>query len=280
LKLKFELIFFFQKLAAFCDNSSSLSIPILFTGLFARNMSERSANLSAGTSPEKSFYEGERSSPDLHKAATKSRKKKNSDDDDEDFATEEATSKRKKPAMVSKEYESKHPKKGTRKVPASTAAKKGMTITLEEPSGSKAKAKAPGKKRERKQTAHVIFKPTSMRRDDATDDEEEPAANPPPAKQQKIMADAIKTSTSSKTKKATTTRPKRTTRDVSAKEKNKAPVPEEEIDDEPQVLKKLRPKLPEHDDTHPVAEDMKARRDSGLRQWRLNDPYSIRRKTA
>jgi hypothetical protein len=154
-----------------------------------------------------------------------------------------------------------------------------MSLTLEEPSGSK--AKVAGKKRERKQTAHVIFKPTFMRRDDATDDEEaEAATNPPPAKQQKLMASAMKSSTSSKTKKATTTRPKRTTRDVSAKEKNKAPVPEADVDDEPVVLKKLRPKLPDHDDTHPIAEDMKARRDNGLRKWRENDPYSIRRKIA
>ena len=70
-------------------------------------------------------------------------------------------------------------RRAPKKFPASTAAKQGKTITPEEPTGSKSKAKAPGKKRERKQTAHVIFKPTSMRRDDATDDEE-PAANPPP----------------------------------------------------------------------------------------------------
>ena len=73
----------------------------------SQNVSERSADLSAGTSPEESFYEGERSSPDLPKAATKSRKKRNLDDDDEDFAAEEAISKRKKLVVVSKEYESK-----------------------------------------------------------------------------------------------------------------------------------------------------------------------------
>ena len=36
-----------------------------------------------------------------------------------------------------------------------------------------------------------------------------------------------------------------------------------EEEDEEQVLRKLKPKIPDHNDAHPVAEDMKLRRDSG-----------------
>ena len=46
------------------------------------------------------------------------------------------------------------------------------------------------------------------------------------------------------------------------------------------MLKKLRPFLPAHDETHPVAEDMKKRKDKGLRKWRAADPYAARRRTA
>ena len=75
--------------------------------------------------------------------------------------------------------------------------------------------------------------------------------------------------------------PKRNTRSIPAAEKNKAPVPEvaAEEDDEGQVLRKLKPKIPDHNDAHPVAENMKLRKDAGLMQWRLSDPYAIRRRT-
>ena len=43
-------------------------------------------------------------------------------------------------------------------------------------------------------------------------------------------------------------------------------------DDEGQVLRKLKPKIPDHNDAHPVAENMKIRKDSGLRLWRESDP--------
>ena len=62
--------------------------------------------------------------------------------------------------------------------------------------------------------------------------------------------------------------PKRNTRNIPAGEKNKAPVPEtiaEEEDDEEHVLRKLKPKIPDHNDAHPVAENMKLRKDAGLR---------------
>ena len=76
--------------------------------------------------------------------------------------------------------------------------------------------------------------------------------------------------------------PKRNTRSIPAAEKNKARVPEvaAEEDDEGQVLRKLKPKILDHNDAHPVAKNMKIRRDSGLRLWRMTDPYAARRRTA
>ena len=50
---------------------------------------------------------------------------------------------------------------------------------------------------------------------------------------------------------ASKTAPKRSTWNIPAVEKNKAPVPEvEEEDAEAQVLRKLKPKIPDHDDNH------------------------------
>ena len=51
-------------------------------------------------------------------------------------------------------------------------------------------------------------------------------------------------------------KPKRNTRSIPAEEKNKAPVPEAaaEEDDDSVVLRKLKPKIPDHNDAHPVAE--------------------------
>ena len=106
------------------------------------------------------------------------------------------------------------------------------------------------------------------------EEEEEPAA--PPAKSQKLMADAIKTGAApSKPKSAPKPKapaqapqpsvPKRSTRNIPAAEKNKAPVPEVQEDDEPLVLRKLKPKITGHNDDHPVAENMKLRKDAGLR---------------
>ena len=75
--------------------------------------------------------------------------------------------------------------------------------------------------------------------------------------------------------------PKRNTRSIPAAEKNKTPAPEvaADEDDEGQVLRKLKPKIPDHNDAHPVAENMKIRRDSGLRLWRETNPYATRRRT-
>ena len=57
-------------------------------------------------------------------------------------------------------------------------------------------------------------------------------------------------------------------------------MPEANVDEEPLVLRKLKPKIPDHDDAYPVAENMMLRKDKGLRQWRLSDPYAARRRTA
>ena len=54
---------------------------------------------------------------------------------------------------------------------------------------------------------------------------------------------------------------------------------DEEEDAEAQVLRKLKPKIPDHDDSHPVAEDMSIRKDAGLRLLRQSDPYAVRRRT-
>ena len=103
--------------------------------------------------------------------------------------------------------------------------------------------------------------------------EEEEVAAPAP-KAQKLMGDAIRSGAApSKPKEAPKAAapnpkaaPKRNTRNIPAGEKNKAPVPEaaleEEDDDETHVLRKLKPKIPDHNDVHPVAEDMKLRKDA------------------
>ena len=124
----------------------------------SQNMSEENAELSAGSSPAASFYEGERSSPDLPKAATRTRRKKTSDSEDEDFVASEATSKKKK--VVAKEYgkaASSRPsvkdKTAVKKVP-----KKSMTFTLEEPSDTEIAATGKKKKRPRKTIAHRVLK--------------------------------------------------------------------------------------------------------------------------
>ena len=88
------------------------------------------------------------------------------------------------------------------------------------------------------------------------------------------MGDAIRSgAASSKPKEApkaapkAKSAPKRNTRSIPAAEKNKAPVPNvaEDSDEEGEVLRKLKPKIPDHNDAHPVAEDMRIRKDSGLR---------------
>ena len=125
---------------------------------------------------------------------------------------------------------------------------------------------AEGKKRKEmvKKTVDRVLGKASIMEDE---EEEEEVAAPAP-KAPKLMGDAIRTgAAASKAKPAPKPKPKRNTRSIPATEKNKAPVPEAaEEDDEEQVLRKLKPKIPDHNDAHPVAEDMKLRRDSGLRK--------------
>ena len=104
------------------------------------------------------------------------------------------------------------------------------------------------------------------------EEEEEEFAAPAP-KAQKLMGDAIRSGTApSKPKDAPKavapkpkSAPKRNTRSIPAEEKNKAPVPEaanDEEDEDSLVLRKLKPKIPDHNDAHPAAEDMKLRKDA------------------
>ena len=138
------------------------------------------------------------------------------------------------------------------------------------------------KERVKKTVARVLGKASIME-----EEEEEEVAAPAP-KAPKLMGDAIRSgAATSKPKEAPKaaskpkTAPKRITRSIPAAEKKKAPVPkvaaEEEV--EGQVLRKLKPKIPDHNDAHPVAENMKLWKDAGLRQWRMSDPYAIRRRT-
>ena len=128
----------------------------------------------------------------------------------------------------------------------------------------------------------VVGNPSMM------EEEEEEAAAPPP-KAQKLMGDAIRSGAAPSKPKGTPkpaapkpkTTPKRSTRNIPAAEKNKAPMPEVAIEEEDDsiVLRKFKPKIPDHNDAHPVAENMKVRKDSGLRLWRESDPYATRRRT-
>nr|XP_020201124.1 nucleolar protein dao-5-like [Aegilops tauschii subsp. strangulata] len=256
----------------------------------SQNKSEEEVNLSEGTSPSGRYDEGSRStSSNLPKAATRQRKKRTSESEDEEFVVEEEVTSKKK--VLKKEYNTAsaiktclHKKAPAKRVPMSkarrsTVPQEPMEFTLEpreeqEPADGKKKRK----ERVKKTIARVISKP-SMMVDDEDDDEEEPAA--PPAKSQKLMANAMKSAgapSKSKPKPAPkVVAPKRSTRNIPAAEKNKAPMLEVREGEEPQVLRKLKPKIPDHDDGHPVAENMKPRKDSGLREWRKVYPYSARR---
>ena len=107
----------------------------------------------------------------------------------------------------------------------------------------------------------------SMRRD--SEDEEVVAPAP---KAQKLMGDAIRSGAApSKPKDAPKaaapkprSAPKRNTRSIPAAEKNKAPMSEaaDEEEDDTLVLRKLKPRIPDHNDVHPLAEDMKLSKDA------------------
>ena len=171
-----------------------------------------------------------------------------------------------------------------RKVPAKRTPMlkvRGSTQVPEKPDPKEPAAE--GKKRKervKKTMARVVGQPSMM-------EEEEEVAEPAP-KAQKLMGDAIKSgAATSKPKEAPKAAPepkiapKRNTRSIPAAEKNKAPMHDVAAveDEEGHVLRKLKPKIPDHNDAHPVAENMKIRKDSGWRLWRLSDPYATRRRT-
>ncbi|XP_073351769.1 uncharacterized protein [Aegilops tauschii subsp. strangulata] len=244
----------------------------------SQNKYEEQVNLSEGTSPSSSYDDGSRSTlSNLPKAATRQRRKKNSDSEDEDFVVDEEVTSKKK--VAKKEYGTTASTKPGMKVKA-PAKRVPMSKSDDDVAAGKKK------KRARTTTEKVLGRPTMVEKSDEEEDEEEDAA--PAPKAQKLMGDAIKygaTPSKPKTAPKTTaqaskTAQKRSTRNIPAAEKNKAPVPEMEEEEEAQVLRKLKPKIPDHDDTHPVAENMKLRKDACLILWRQSDPYAARRRTA
>ena len=193
---------------------------------------------------------------------------------------EETTSKRK---VLKKEYGTAAATKPgmKQKVPTKRAPMSKARASTQETLGCAPKEQVvvekKRKERVKKTTARVLGRSSIMR---DSEEEEEDAA--PAPKAQKLMGDAIRAgATPSKPKTAPKTtapapkpKPKRSTRNIPAEEKNKAPVPEaaEEEEEDSLVLRKLKPKIPNHNDAHPVAENMKLRKDTGLRQWRKVDP--------
>nr|XP_020191355.1 nucleolar and coiled-body phosphoprotein 1-like [Aegilops tauschii subsp. strangulata] len=215
----------------------------------SQNRSEEHANLSEGTSPSNSSYDED--------AEVTSKKKV--------IKKEQAAAAAIKPIM--------HKKAPTQRKPMS----KSRASTLETLKSTKEEAIGGNKRKERvkKTMARVIGRSSMMKGSDEDEEEEEDAALAP--KSQKLMGDAIKSGAApSKPKTAPKSSaqapkpptPKRSTRNISAVEKNKAPVPEAQEDEEQQVLRKLKPKIPDHDDNDPIAENMKVRKDAGLRLWR------------
>ena len=209
----------------------------------SQNLSEQQVQLSEGTSPSSSLDEGSRSTPsNLPKAVARQRKKKTSDSEDEDYvAEEEATSKRVEPAQGSKPgLKIKRP---AGRQPMSKARASTEKPTPQEPVAAEGKKR---KERVKKTVARVLGKASIME-----EEEEEEVAAPAP-KAPKLMGDAIKSGgAASKAKSAPKPKPKRNTRSIPAAEKNKAPVPETVAEEEEEnVLRKLKPKIPDHNDAH------------------------------
>lgn len=112
------------------------------------------------------------------------------------------------------------------------------------------------------------------------EEEEQVQVTKPPAKKTKLMADAMpNTALAPKPKPARKGKGKGAA--TTATKRKEATAANQQEEDAPTHLKRLRPFLPAHDDTHLEAEDMKKRKDKGLRKWRVVDPYVARsRKTA
>ncbi|KAI4973258.1 hypothetical protein ZWY2020_028966 [Hordeum vulgare] len=210
----------------------------------------------------------ETGSHSLPKAATRSRRKINSDEQDVDFIPHES--------IPQKQKEKTTVKKTMRKEYAKHAHMKALESRL---------ANKPGQKRTRERIVH-FGRRTSMYESptEHADDEEEIPAEVPPPKKKKLMVDAMpkkpyapKKSLAPKKSVA----PKRSGHSCSRKEQRLCihrvccrrgrGCP---------GLMKPRAHLPLHNDAHTTAEDMKKRRDQGLRKWRSVDPYFVRRRIA
>lgn len=109
--------------------------------------------------------------------------------------------------------------------------------------------------------------------EEEAEEEQVPKSPPPPNKKTKLMADAMP-KVPAKTKPAPKGKGK--AENTIVKKKKALIAQEEEEEEVPTHHKKLRPYLPMHNDEHPEAEDMKKRRDRGLRAWRAHDPYVAR----
>ncbi|KAI5000867.1 hypothetical protein ZWY2020_010826 [Hordeum vulgare] len=161
----------------------------------------------------------------MPKAATRYSKKMNSNEQDADFIPKESIPhKQRDRVIVKKTVRKEYAKTNTMRAPET--AQEGMKLTLENPSSKQ--AKKPGQKRDRKTVVHVVGRPTSMYEVPAEVAEEEELANPPPYKKKKLMGDAMPTKSSPKTKPTTSKskepvapKPKKTTRNIHASEKNK-----------------------------------------------------------
>ncbi|KAE8780933.1 Pumilio-like protein 1 [Hordeum vulgare] len=93
------------------------------------------------------------------------------------------------------------------------------------------------------------------------------------------MAEAMPSKPSTKVKQVAP-KPKKTTRDSRAANKNKGSTTKNgHANEDIVVLRKLGPHPPEHNDDHPFAKNMKERKDQVLRRWRANDQYVVRRRT-
>ncbi|KAI4973267.1 hypothetical protein ZWY2020_028975 [Hordeum vulgare] len=236
---------------------------------------EESIEMDVGTSPERTDSNpGSYNSHGLPKAATRQRRKLNSDEEDSYFLREETSAPPKAP-----------PRKVVRKLCASAGdlrapdyAKKGKAIAKEAP------AKNTRVKRPRKRIIHLVGKKTSMFEDPEEAEEEAPEEITVPPKKKKLMGDAMKSAPTTAAKSKKVVASTKTTKDIPATTKSKGPASsahaaEEEGDENDPILRKLISYLPLHNDAHPVAEDMKKRKDAGLRKWRVVDPYAVRRRT-
>lgn len=227
---------------------------------------------------------GTPTSLDMPTATTRSRKKLNSneEDADADFIPElSIPQKQKQKISIKKTVRKEYARPDSMRAPETTH--KGKKLTLEDPSSKK--AKKPEQKRPTKGVVHVVGSPMSMYEDLANaseEKEEEVAANAPPSKKKKLFADAMLSRSAPKTKPSPpkskkSVPPKRTTRDIPVAETNKGSASRDiaaEEEEDTSVMRQLRAHLPLHNEAHPVAEDMKKRRDQGLRQWRtVVDPY-------